>query len=273
MTESVEAAPGGGMTTWAAAPMDLSGATPGAALAQLARPRPDSKPAPTGAWRTAKVAQVSHPTPRSVVLRLDVPDRIDHLPGQHYVVRLRADDGYVAQRSYSVASPPSDPLVELWVERLEDGEVSGFLADVVEPGDELEVRGPIGGWFVWDGSMMAVGVAGGSGAVPLVAMLRHAAAIGRPEMLKLAVSARTMADLPFPDELAAAGAFIALSRSDRPGRPAGRLTADELRPLVVPEAVTFVCGSAAFAEFASRLLVDLGCPSADVRVERFGPSG
>ena len=105
--------------------------------------------APTGAWRRATVRSVEHPSPRAVVLRLEVPDRIDHLPGQHYVIRLTADDGYVAQRSYSLASPPSDPLLEFYIERLDDGEVSTFLADVVEVGDELDVRGPIGGWFVW----------------------------------------------------------------------------------------------------------------------------
>ena len=237
-------------------------------LADPARPA-----APSGGWRGAKVVEVAHPTPRSVVLRLDVQDRVDHLPGQHYVVRLTADDGYTASRSYSVASAPSDPLVELWVERLDDGEVSSFLADVVQAGDDLEVRGPIGGWFVWDGSGPAVGVGGGSGAVPLLAMARHAAAIGRPELLHLAVAARTMADLPFPDELVAAGAVVALSRSPHGERPAGRLTAAELGPLVTGGATTFVCGSAAFAEFASQLLVQLGCPSADVRVERFGPSG
>ena len=163
------------------------------------------------------------------MLRLEVANRVDHLPGQHYVIRLTADDGYVAQRSYSIASAPADPLVELWIERLEDGEVSGYLADVVEPGDELAVRGPIGGWFVWDGTTPAAGVGGGSGAVPLVAMLRHAADVGRPELLRLAVSARTLADLPYPDELAAAGALIALSRTDRDDRKAGRLTVDELR--------------------------------------------
>jgi len=241
--------------------------------APLARPRTDITRAPIGGWGTARVVQVQHPTPRAVLLRLDVNNRVDHLPGQHYVIRLTADDGYVAQRSYSVASAPSDPLVELWVERLEDGEVSGFLANVVEPGDELEVRGPIGGWFVWDGSSPAVGVAGGSGAVPLVAMLRHAVVIGRPELLRLAVAARTLQDVPYPAELASFGARIALSRADRPDRPAGRLTAAELEPLVDPGATTFVCGSAGFAEFASSLLVELGCPSADVRVERFGPSG
>jgi ferredoxin-NADP reductase len=241
--------------------------------APLAQPRTDNIHAPIGGWTTAKVMHVEHPTPRAVILRLQIKDRVDHLPGQHYVIRLRAEDGYVAQRSYSVASPPSDPLIELWIERLTDGEVSGFLADVVQVGDDLEVRGPIGGWFVWDGSTPAVGVAGGSGAVPLVAMLRHAAVIGRPERLLLAVSARTLPDLPYPAELTAAGALIALSRTDQPGRPAGRLTAAELQPLVVKDATTFVCGSAGFAEFASSLLVDLGCPSADVRVERFGPSG
>jgi ferredoxin-NADP reductase len=254
-----------------APPARSAGAAP--ELGQLARPRMDSGRAPNGGWTHATVVHVEHPTPRAVILRLAVVDRVDHLPGQHYVVRLRADDGYVAQRSYSVASPPSDPLVELWIERLDDGEVSTFLADVVEPGDDLEVRGPIGGWFVWDGSMPGVGVAGGSGAVPLVAMLRHAAVIGRPDLLRLAVAARTLPELPYPTELAAAGARIALSRSDRPDRPAGRLTTDELRPLVVSGATTFVCGSAGFAEFASSLLVELGCPSADVRVERFGPSG
>lgn len=240
--------------------------TPGGAVPAFA-------PAPTGRWTTAAVREVMRPTDRAVILRLDVHDRIDHLPGQHYVVRLRAPDGYTAQRSYSVASPPSDPLVELWVERIPDGEVSPFLADEVAPGDELEVRGPIGGWFVWDAAMPAVGVAGGSGAVPLVAMLRHARALGRPDLLQLAVSARTIGDLPFPDELAAAGALIALSRSPRGDRPAGRLTIDELRPLATCHETTFVCGSAGFAEFASQLLVGLGCASADVRVERFGPSG
>ena len=241
--------------------------------ALLARPRTDSRSAPIGGWTTARVVEVRHPTATSVLLRLDVANRVDHLPGQHYVIRLTADDGYVAQRSYSIASPPSDELVELWIERLADGEVSGFLADVVEPGDDLQVRGPIGGWFVWDGSTPAVGIAGGSGAVPLVAMVRHAAVLGCRDLLHLAVSARTLPDLPYPEELEAAGARIALSRTDQPGRPAGRLTAGELEPLVIAGATTFVCGSAGFAEFASSLLVELGCPSADVRVERFGPSG
>src|SRR4051794_34872714 len=128
--------------------------------------------APSGSWCTGVVREVRHPDPRAVQLRIEVPGRTDHLPGQHYVFRLTAEDGYSASRSYSVASSPADPLLEFFVERLDDGEVSGYLADVVEPGDELELRGPIGGWFVWEGDVPAVGVAGGTGVVPLVAMLR-----------------------------------------------------------------------------------------------------
>jgi ferredoxin-NADP reductase len=208
-----------------------------------------------------------------VILRLRVPNRIDHLPGQHYVIRLTADDGYVAQRSYSVASAPGDPELEFYVERLDDGEVSTFLADVVEVGDELEVRGPIGGWFVWTADAPAFGIAGGSGAVPLVAMARHARDLGRQQLLRMAVSARTFPDVPYPDELAEAGALVALSRADAPGRAAARLTADEIEPLLPADGTCFVCGSAAFAEAASELLLGCGIAAERIRVERFGPSG
>jgi ferredoxin-NADP reductase len=229
--------------------------------------------APTGGWRTATVAGVRRPIQRSVELRLDVHDRIDDLPGQHYVVRLTAEDGYTAQRSYSVASAPGDPLVELFVERLDDGEVSTYLADVVEPGDELEVRGPIGGWFVWDGETPALLVAGGFGVVPFVAMLRHAKALGREHLLQIAVAARTLDQLPYADELAEAGALLVLTREAHGIRPAGRLTAPELVSLWEPGQTPYVCGSAAFAEAASQLLVGMGVPAAGIRVERFGPSG
>jgi ferredoxin-NADP reductase len=229
--------------------------------------------APTGGWRTAIVAGVRRPVPRSVQLRLDVVDRVDHMPGQHYVVRLTAEDGYTAQRSYSVASSPGDPLVELFVERLDDGEVSTHLADVVEPGDELEVRGPIGGWFVWDGEKPALLVAGGTGVVPFVAMLRTARDLGRADLLRIAVSSRTLAELPYADELVDAGALLVLTREAHGVRPAGRLTPAELVPLVEPGQIAFVCGSDSFAESASQMLVTLGFPPADIRVERFGPSG
>jgi ferredoxin-NADP reductase len=229
--------------------------------------------APTGGWRTATVSGVRRPIQRSVQLRLDVHDRVDHLPGQHYVVRLTAEDGYTAQRSYSVASAPGDPLIELFIERLDDGEVSIYLSDVVEPGDDLEVRGPIGGWFVWDGETPALLLAGGFGVVPFVAMLRHARALGRSDLLRVAVSSRTLAELPYAEELMDAGALIVLTREGHGIRPAGRLTAAELVPLWEPGQTAYVCGSASFAEAASQLLVGMGVPAADIRVERFGPSG
>ena len=229
--------------------------------------------APAGGWRTATVAGVRRPLARSVQLRLDVADRVDHLPGQHYVVRLTAEDGYTAQRSYSVASAPGDPLVELFVERLDDGEVSSYLADVVEPGDVLDVRGPIGGWFVWDGDEPALLVGGGSGVVPLVAMVRHARATGRLDRLRVVVSARTLTELPYADDLVAAGALVVTTREAYGIRPAARLTAVDLLPLWEPDQVAFVCGSASFAEAASQLLVGMGVAPAAIRVERFGPSG
>lgn len=229
--------------------------------------------APAGGWHTAVVREVTHPHPMAVVLRLEVPDRVDHLPGQHYVVRLTADDGYTASRSYSLSSPPSDPLIEMYVERLDDGEVSVYLADEVRPGDELEVRGPIGGWFVWDGTYPAVGVGGGTGVAPLVAMLRHARALGSTDLLKLAVSSRTFSELPYAAELADAGAVIALSREESvAGRVAGRLVASELATVLVADASYYVCGSTGFTEATSNLLTNLQVPAKVVRVERFGPS-
>ncbi len=229
--------------------------------------------APSGGWRTARVAEVDHPLPRSVRLRLDVADRMRHMPGQHYVVRLTAEDGYTAQRSYSVASAPTDPHVELLVERLEDGEVSTFLADVVEPGDDLEVRGPIGGWFVWDGATPALLVGGGFGVVPFVSMIRTARETDRLHLLRILVSSRTLAGLPYADELVAAGAVVVLTREPHGIRPAGRVTPDDLVPVWEPGQTAYVCGSASFAEAASQLLVDFGMPATSIRVERFGPSG
>jgi len=228
---------------------------------------------PVTRWTTATISGLKRPLPRSVQLRLDVADRVDHLPGQHYVLRLTAPDGYVAQRSYSVASAPGDPLLELFVERLDDGEVSTYLADVAEPGDQLEVRGPIGGWFAWDGETPALLVGGGTGVVPLVAMVRHAVATDRLDLLRVAVSARTLAELPYADELVAARAVVVLTREQHGIRPAARLTAMDLFPLWEPGQTAFVCGSTGFAEAASQLLVGLGFAPGAVRVERFGPSG
>lgn len=204
---------------------------------------------------------------------MEVPDRIDHLPGQHYVIRLTADDGYVASRSYSLSSAPSDPLIEMYIERLVDGEVSGYLAAGVVPGDVLEVRGPIGGWFVWDGTVPAVGIGGGTGVAPLVAMLRHARDLDSTDLLRVAGSSGTRAGLPYADELSAADAVIALTREDSPlGRPSGRLAAAELAPLVAADTTYFLCGSAGFTEAVSEMLMSLQVPTEAVRVERFGPS-
>lgn len=216
---------------------------------------------------------MAHPAVDAVVLRLAVPDRVPHHPGQHYVVRLRAPDGYTAQRSYSVASAPADDLVELFVERIDDGEVSTFLADVVEPGDDLEVRGPIGRWFVWNGRTPAVAIGGGSGVAPLVGMLRHAADLGHAERLRLAVSATTRERLPYADELEAAGARIALTREPAAADHAGRLDAAAIAELVDPDVTAYLCGSARFTAAMETLLVDAGQPARTIRVERFGPTG
>jgi ferredoxin-NADP reductase len=220
-------------------------------------------------WRDARVVEVRHHHDLAVILRLDVPDRVVHRPGQHYVLRLRAEDGYTASRSYSAVSAPSDEFVELYVERVPDGEVSRFLAAVVEPGDELECRGPIGRWFAWDGRSRALGIGGGSGVAPLVSMLRHAHDVGRPELLSLAVSARTAEDLPYREELEAAGALVALSR-----QPGGfRLDGAAIGAVADPGATAFVCGSARFTLAMESYLLSAGQPEGSIRVERFGPSG
>jgi len=229
--------------------------------------------APIGGWTTGTVVDVERPTDRLVRLRLDVADRVEHLAGQHYVVRLRAEDGYTAQRSYSVASDPADPLVELMVERLPGGEVSGHLHGVVEPGDALELRGPLGGWFVWSGDPTAVCVAGGSGVVPLVAMSRVARRLGIADRLRVVAVARTWAELPYADELADHGAFVALTRENRAGRVAAPPYPDEIEPLVAGTGRAYICGSAGFASYAQRLLEDVGVDPATMRVEQFGETG
>src|SRR3954454_12771860 len=133
-------------------------------------------------WTTGRAIEKSLPTPETVRLRMHIEGRLPHRPGQHYLIRLRAPDDYTAQRSYSIASDDDDPLVEFLVERLPDGEVSEFLADVVEMVDELEMRGPIGRWFTWDVRTPALCLVGGTGVVPAVSMLRTAIRLHRPEL-------------------------------------------------------------------------------------------
>jgi ferredoxin-NADP reductase len=226
-------------------------------------------------WQSATVVEVRDETPRAKTYRLALAQPRPHRAGQHYVVRLTAEDGYRAQRSYSVASAPDDSgEIELTVELLDGGEVSTFLHEVVEPGDELEVRGPIGGWFVWDGVSPALLVGGGSGVVPLMSMLRHARRTGAEDALRLVVSVRSPADLFYAAEIAGPQTSIAYSRVAPPaaGRAAGRLQLDDLAPFVRPGITAFVCGSARFADAASRLVVEAGVPAEQVRVERFGPT-
>jgi ferredoxin-NADP reductase len=227
-------------------------------------------------WQSATVLAIRDETPRAKTFRLRLAEPRPQLPGQHVVVRLTAPDGYHAQRSYSVASAPDDSgEIEITVEHLADGEVSSFLHEVVEPGDELDVRGPVGGFFAWDGSGPVLLVAGGSGIVPLMAMLRLARRIGRPDLVRLLVSVRTPGDLYFADELPGPESTVVYTRSAPPGtaRGAGRLTLADVAPLVRGGETVFVCGSAGFAEAATDLLLSAGVPTAAIRVERFGPSG
>lgn len=231
-------------------------------------------------WHTATVVAIHDETPRTKTLRLrlDVPS--GHRAGQHFVVRLTAPDGYTASRSYSVASPPDGGKeIELTVERLDHGEVSTFLHDVVEVGDELEVRGPIGGFFVWDATTPALLLGGGSGLVPLMAMLRLArATAGDPapdDLVHLLVSVRTPDDLYYAAELHdRADATVVYTRATPPGaaRQAGRLTAGDVLPHLRDDRSIFVCGSAPFTDAVGDLLLELGVAAERARFERFGPS-
>jgi ferredoxin-NADP reductase len=227
-------------------------------------------------WQVATVTGIRRETERAKTFRFALEQPSDRLAGQHYVIRLMAPDGYTAQRSYSVANPPDGSNeIDLTIERLEGGEVSMFMHDEVAVGDELELRGPIGHWFVWEGTMPAVLVGGGSGVVPLMAMLRLARKLERPELVRLVVSVRTPGDLYYADELPGPESTVVFTRSAPSGtqRPVGRLTAADLEPCARPDATAYVCGSSGFADAASYMLVDLGVPTEHIRVERFGPTG
>ena len=227
-----------------------------------------------GPWQPATVLAVRTETASAKTFTLRLPDPRPHLPGQHYIVRLTAPDGYRAQRSYSVASPPGGDTIDLTVEHLPDGEVSRFLHEAVMPGDTLEVRGPIG-YFAWDSKTPVLGVAGGSGVVPLMAMLRAARRDGHPGLIQLVVSVRTPADLYYSRELPGPDATVVYTRQVPAGfsRPAGRLTLADLAPAIRGHQVAYLCGSSAFCDSAASLLRDLEVPAARIRVERFGPSG
>jgi len=218
-----------------------------------------------------------------------LPHRTRHMAGQYFVLRLTAPDGYTASRAYSLSSPPEGPdgsdVIDLTVELLDDGEVSTYLHEVVAPGDELEVRGPIGAFFAWDGTSPALLIAGGSGIVPLMAMLRLARRSAarsaptrrgdHPDLVRLLVSVRTPGDLYFAGELPGPEVTVAYTRAAPPGsaRPVGRLALTDVAPLVRGGETVFVCGSAGFADAVTDLLLAAGVPTGSIRVERFGPSG
>jgi ferredoxin-NADP reductase len=231
--------------------------------------------AATTPWTNARVVDVRDETPTAKTFRFLRPTPAPHLAGQHYVVRLTADDGYTAQRSYSVASAPDDPTqFELTVERLEDGEVSTFMHDVVEVGDDLEVRGPIGQWFVWEGDEPALLVGGGSGVVPLMSMLRLARQNGDSRLVRLITSVRRPADLYYADELPGSETTVVYTREApaSSARTVGRLAAADVEGCAQPGVTAYICGSSGFCDAASTLLVDAGVPVDDIRVERFGPT-
>lgn len=239
-------------------------------------------------WRVAEVLDVVPETPRARTLLLRVPGWPGHRPGQHVDVRLTAEDGYQAQRSYSIASPPEAEQLALVVDRIESGEVSPYLADDLRPGDPLELRGPIGGHFVWtvaEGGPLLL-VAGGSGVVPLMAMLRHRAAARSDLPARLLASWRTADDVLFRAELAQLEAgddglkvAYALTRARPP--PGSAVYNRRIDAAMLVEAGftpagrphVFVCGPNALVEAAATALVSLGHPPALIRTERFGPSG
>src|SRR2546423_8448038 len=238
-------------------------------------------------WQIATVKAVRTETPEVKTLTLALPDWMAHRPGQHYDVRLTAEDGYSAQRSYSVGSEPERTgEIDLTVERIGDGEVSPFLDDTVVVGDRFEVRGPIGGYFVWDRSIGGplLLVAGGSGVVPLMAMLRHRAAAGVKDAAQLLYSARTYEQIIYADELEqlARKDGLTVSYTLTRGQPAGwkgyarRIDDAMLRDVSGPlgsGVLAFICGPTALVEVAADGLERVGLPAGHIRTERFGPSG
>jgi ferredoxin-NADP reductase len=238
-------------------------------------------------WQIATVKTVRTETPEVKTLTLALPEWTAHRPGQHYDVRLTAADGYSAQRSYSVASEPErEGEIDITVERIADGEVSPFLDDTVVVGDRFEVRGPIGGYFVWDKSIRGplLLVAGGSGIVPLMAMLRHRAVASVKDPARLLYSARTYEQIIYGEELEmlAKGNDLTVAYTLTRSQPAGwkgyarRIDDVMLKEVSGPlgrQALAYICGPTALVEVAADGLERVGLPAERIRTERFGPSG
>jgi ferredoxin-NADP reductase len=234
-------------------------------------------------WQTATVGSVTDEAPQVRTLLLEVPDWPGHRAGQHVDIRLTADDGYQAERAYSIASAPGEPLA-ITVERLDDGEVSPYLTEELQPGDSLEVRGPIGGYFVWEpafgGPLLLL--AGGSGVVPLRSMLRCRASAGSSVPARLLYSSRSFQDVIYRAELDGLSDGVevihVLTRSQPPGWTgyARRVDQQMLAEVAWPVAqkpLAYVCGPTSFVEAVASGLVGLGYPAERVKTERFGATG
>ena len=234
-------------------------------------------------WQTATVGTVMDETPQVRTLSLSVPDWSGHRAGQHVDIRLTADDGYQAERAYSIASAPGEPLT-ITVERLDNGEVSPYLTEEARPGDQLEVRGPIGGYFVWEAETGAPSLlaAGGSGVVPLRAILRHRSLVGSSVPVRLLYSSRSWEDVIYSSELdfPADGVEViyALTRSQPPmwhgyARRVDRQMLAEVAWPAADRPLAYVCGPTSFVESVAAGLVGLGYPAERVKTERFGATG
>jgi ferredoxin-NADP reductase len=239
-------------------------------------------------WQIASIKGIKPETANVKSFTLTLPAWMRHRAGQHYDIRLAAEDGYQAQRSYSIASEPErEGEVDITVERIADGEVSAYLHDVLIPGDRIEVRGPIGGYFVWEATMQEplLLIAGGSGVVPLMSMIRHRAAAGAKNPTTLLYSSRNLEDIIYYDELEKLGAanpglqiFHTLTRSQPPGWKgyARRIDQTLLKEVAQPlgrSVQVFVCGPTLLVEAVSNVLVKIGIRSDQIRTERFGPTG
>ena len=234
-------------------------------------------------WQTATVNSLVDETALVRTISLSVPDWAGHRAGQHLDVRLTAEDGYRAERSYSIASAPGEP-VAITVERLDDGEVSPYLTEELRLGDEIELRGPIGGYFVWEPALRAplLLLAGGSGVVPLRAMLRHRSRVGSSVPVRLLYSARSWAEVIYRSELARLGddvqVIYTLTREQPPGwtgyaRRADQAMITEVAWPVAQAPLAYVCGPTNFVEAVAADLVALGYPPSQVKTERFGATG
>ena len=234
-------------------------------------------------WQTATVGAVTQETASTVTLSLSVPDWPGHRAGQHVDIRLTADDGYRAERAYSIASPPGEPLA-ITVERLDDGEVSPYLTEEARTGDLLEVRGPVGGYFVWEaesgGPLLLA--AGGSGVVPLRAILRHRSRVGSSVPVRLLYSSRSWEDVIYSSELDFPADGVEVTYTLTRSQPrawrgyARRVDARMLAEVAWPAAegpLAYVCGPTSFVESVATGLVGLGYPAGRVKTERFGATG